>query len=291
MRYFLAFFNTRRSPALHGHQSPRFRPTLEGLETRDVPSAATLAAPVFGAAHSAAAAHTQQAGSLFPITVNSVTTRIVDGALELVANATTAAGRVVEIPLTLTSALNGTTPILHLEVGAIHLELLGLNVDTSDICLSITAQSGSGNLLGNLLGDVANLLNGGLNLNDVLGGLTGGQLGTLTSGIQDLLNGAFGALGSPTNAATGATSVTSSGTTQILHLAVGPLDLNLLGLMVHLDDCNNGPVTVDITAQSGPGNLLGNLLGGLSHLLDGNANNHALINRLERIADRILDIL
>jgi hypothetical protein len=34
-----------------------------------------------------------------------------------------------------------------------------------------------------------------------------------------------------------------------------PLDLNLLGLAIHLDR-----ILLDITAQSGPGNLLGNLL-------------------------------
>ena len=42
---------------------------------------------------------------------------------------------------------------------------------------------------------------------------------------------------------------------EVLHLVLGPLDLNLLGLVVHLNQ-----VVLDITAQSGPGNLLGNLL-------------------------------
>ena len=46
----------------------------------------------------------------------------------------------------------------------------------------------------------------------------------------------------------------------ILHLELGPLNLNLLGLQVELDDCAGGPVVVDITAETGPGNLLGNLL-------------------------------
>jgi hypothetical protein len=57
--------------------------------------------------------------------------------------------------------------------------------------------------------------------------------------------------------------VTGTGTCQILHLELGPLDLNLLGLMVHLNR-----VVLDITAQSGPGNLLGNLLCAIAHLLD-----------------------
>jgi hypothetical protein len=50
----------------------------------------------------------------------------------------------------------------------------------------------------------------------------------------------------------------------VLHLVLGPLDLNLLGLTVHLNT-----VVLDITAVPGPGNLLGNLLCALAGLLDG----------------------
>ena len=49
----------------------------------------------------------------------------------------------------------------------------------------------------------------------------------------------------------------------ILNLVLGPLDLNLLGLEVHLDT-----VVLDIVAQPGPGNLLGNLLCAVAGLLD-----------------------
>jgi hypothetical protein len=68
-----------------------------------------------------------------------------------------------------------------------------------------------------------------------------------------------------------------SGTCQILHLDLGPLDLNLLGLAVHLNE-----VVLDITAQSGPGNLLGNLLCGVAHLLDSNGT-AGLTNLLNRL--------
>src|SRR5262249_6474727 len=159
----------------------------------------------------------------------------------LVANATTPLGQVIQIPLSLTNTTPGAaTPILDLHVGAIHLDLLGLKVDTSDICLNITAQSGPGNLLGNLLGDVAHLLDQRLNLDRIVASLTG-QVDNLTTGLTGLINGALGAIGSPTNAATGGASVTSTGATRILHLALGPVDLNLLGLEVHVDNCNNGP--------------------------------------------------
>jgi hypothetical protein len=50
-------------------------------------------------------------------------------------------------------------PILSLHIGPINLDLLGLVITTNAIDLNITAQSGPGNLLGNLLCSVANLLN------------------------------------------------------------------------------------------------------------------------------------
>ncbi len=52
-------------------------------------------------------------------------------------------------------------------------------------------------------------------------------------------------------------------TCDILHLKLGPLDLNLLGLVIHLDR-----IVLDITAEAGPGNLLGNLLCAIAGLLD-----------------------
>jgi hypothetical protein len=64
----------------------------------------------------------------------------------------------------------------------------------------------------------------------------------------------------------------------ILHLVLGPLDLNLLGLVVHLDQ-----VVLDITAVGGAGNLLGNLLCAITGLLDGGAtlaNVVGLLNNL-----------
>jgi hypothetical protein len=52
-------------------------------------------------------------------------------------------------------------------------------------------------------------------------------------------------------------------TCPVLHLDLGPLNLNLLGLTVHLNQ-----VVLDINAVSGAGNLLGNLLCNVAGLLD-----------------------
>jgi len=69
-------------------------------------------------------------------------------------------------------------------------------------------------------------------------------------------------------------------TCEILHLELGPLDLNLLGLMVHLDQ-----IVLDITAVGGPGNLLGNLLCAIAGLLDANAPTNILADLLSVLVD------
>lgn len=78
----------------------------------------------------------------------------------------------VSAPAAVTQA---SCQILDLTVGPISLNLLGLQVNTSQIVIDVTAQPGAGNLLGNLLCGVANLLNnpGGLAnlLNQILGAL------------------------------------------------------------------------------------------------------------------------
>jgi len=75
--------------------------------------------------------------------------------------------------------------ILDLDIGAIHLDLLGLVVDLAPIHLDITAVSGAGNLLGNLLCAVAGLLDPNGLLDPLIGTLT--QLLDLLNQINQLL--------------------------------------------------------------------------------------------------------
>jgi hypothetical protein len=72
----------------------------------------------------------------------------------------------------------------------------------------------------------------------------------------------------------------------ILHLELGPLDLDLLGLEVHLDR-----VVLDIRAQPGPGNLLGNLLCAVVALLDGVDLSGFLADLLQRLLDALIRLL
>lgn len=85
--------------------------------------------------------------------------------------------------------------------------------------------------------------------------------GTLTGTMRNAAGATTGTVGStPVSAPVALPSATCP----ILHLTLGPLDLNLLGLKVHLDR-----VVLDLTAISGPGNLLGNLLCAIVGLLNG----------------------
>ena len=72
-------------------------------------------------------------------------------------------------------------------------------------------------------------------------------------------------------------SAATAGSCDILNLVLGPLHLNVLGLVVDLNQ-----VVLNITGQTGAGNLLGNLLCGIAGLLDGNGISGltSLLNRL-----------
>jgi hypothetical protein len=87
-------------------------------------------------------------------------------------------------------ALNGCN-ILDLDLGAIHLDLLGLNVNLAPVALDVTAQPGGG-LLGDLLCAVAGLLN---NPFGALGGLIGGAVAGIVGAINGILGGIGGLLG------------------------------------------------------------------------------------------------
>src|SRR5205085_250648 len=122
-----------------------------------------------------------------------------------------------------------------------------LVVTTSNIDAHLSAQTGDGQILGNLLYNVANLANP-----DGSGGLLA------------LLN-ALGAGNLTSTAGSGGGSL--SGTTpapqQLLQIDLKPLDIDLLGLKVASD-----PITVTIAAQGGDGKLLGNVLSAVSTLIN-----------------------
>ena len=260
------------------HSPKTIRPSLEVLEERAVPSANNPLASALGAVDNG----TVPLNFGFVFAQNGQLTALA----QIGANPV-----VVPITVTTTHAPGSSTPILDLDINPIHLNLLGLNVQTSAICLDITAQSGSGNLLGNLLNNLVHALDQGQSLGSILNSI--GPTGDLLLGLEltTLLNGAANTITSPSALTNTQTASQPPGSCDILNLSVGPLDLNLLGLNVHLDNCATppGPVTVDVFATRGPGDLLGNLLCSITHALDpSGSTSNPLIGRL---VDNVLNLV
>jgi hypothetical protein len=150
----------------------------------------------------------------------------------------------------------GTTP-------PVMVDLLGLNVTASNIDAVLLAETGEGNILGNIVYNVANLLNpgGSASLFALITDLaTGTSSGTLSGSTLDTTNASQGPV------------------TQVLTLTLPPLDLDLLGLEV-----DSSVITVTVSTQTGDGNLLGNALSGLTSLLDTEAVSAALNNVLDSV--------
>lgn len=101
-----------------------------------------------------------------------------------------------------------------------------------------------------------------------------------TMQVTDINGATSGALGS---GGPGAPSALVGGSCDILNLVLGPLDLDVLGLQVHLDQ-----VVLDIVAESGAGNLLGNLLCAVAGLLDPSTPLEGLLDQLVTLLNQIL---
>jgi hypothetical protein len=108
--------------------------------------------------------------------------------------------------------------------------------------------------------------------------------GTLSNLSTSVVNGVLQLTGTltssqlPGGALNFAVPITPNAACNVLSLNLGPLHLDLLGLVIDLN-----PVILNITAQPGPGQLLGNLLCAVAHLLDNNGpltGISALLNRL-----------
>jgi hypothetical protein len=136
---------------------------------------------------------------------------------------------------------NGRCNVLALRLAPVHLALLGVRVDTSHISLDVTARR-RGGVLGQLFCALANA-----------------QVRFPRTAVarlnRDLQHDPI-----VTSSSTRVRVATHEGTCQILDLILGPLHLNLLGLVVDLyGKTKSDPVRVTITGEPGHG-LLGDLL-------------------------------
>jgi hypothetical protein len=137
---------------LPGAASANAAPVSTAAVPHAQPAATTL--PVMG---------TLPDGSTFTGQLSNLSTSVVNGVLTL-AGTITGTGVPGDTPFSapvqnLTTA-NGCT-LLTLDLGPLHLDVLGLVVDLAPVKLDLTAVPGAGNLLGNLLCAVAGLLDRG----------------------------------------------------------------------------------------------------------------------------------
>lgn len=141
---------------LPGASASQAAPVTTAAAAKAKPAQTTL--PVSGTVTNAAGQVTQFTGS-----ISNLTTSVVNGVLTLTGTLTGTGLPAAGVPFStpLTPAVGGSCTILTLDLGAIHLDLLGLVVDLAPVNLDITAVPGAGNLLGNLLCAVAGLLDGG----------------------------------------------------------------------------------------------------------------------------------
>jgi len=189
----------------------------------------------------------------------------------------------VQIPLALGGTPGTPCDILNLSVGPLNLDVLGLVVNLDDcdggpVTVDITGVHGE--LLGDLLCGVAGLLDPIdqvlANL-EIVGGLPQGILDDLTGALTGFLNDLFDTLLTTGTSPLAAHQQGGGGgggghVCNILMLDIPEgVALDLLGLAV-----TTSPVCLDVHAERGSGNLLGNLLCSLSGLLDTHANNNAL---------------
>jgi hypothetical protein len=144
--------------------------------------------------------------------------------------------------------------VLNLTLGPLHLNLLGLIVDLNRVVLTIRADS-NGGLLGSLLCGLA----GGSGLTPTTGLATTAARLTKAAKSSGLATGPP-LVTLPLQTASISTQQAAAVCT-VLDLTLGPLDLNLLGLLVHLGGGATGTDPLHLTITADPaGGLLGSLL-------------------------------
>ena len=129
-------------------------PTIAAAQTKA--PASPLSIPVTGTGSGAVFTGTFQLQKFATDQGQLVASGILTGIVTTASGVSTSVVRTVSMPAAVGTA---TCDILHLDLGPLDLNVLGLQINLSQIVLDITAQAGAGNLLGNLLCAVVNLLN------------------------------------------------------------------------------------------------------------------------------------
>jgi hypothetical protein len=151
----------------------------------------------------------------------------------------------LRVPVTLSVSRGGTCRILTLTLNKLHLTLLGLNVDLSKVNLTVTGQR-RGGVLGSLFCALAR------------SHVASSKAAAIHALNAHLRHRGLHPMGF-TVPLSPKTTTSQTAPCPVLNLVLGPLHLNLLGLVVDLNQ-----VTLTITATPG-GGALGDLFCSLSH--------------------------
>lgn len=151
----------------------------------------------------------------------------------------------IKAPISLRVSAGGSCRILTLTLDKLHLTLLGLNVDLTKVNLTVTGQA-HGGVLGSLFCKLAHAK------------VASARVSAIHALNARLRHHALHPLGFSVPLAPKVTT-SQAVACPVLNLVLGPLNLNLLGLVVDLNR-----VTLTITATPG-GGALGDLFCSLSH--------------------------
>jgi hypothetical protein len=176
----------------------------------------------------------------------------------------------------LDNATAGNQQVLELFVAPVHLDLLGVLVDTSPIRVTINAHSGEGLILGNAVTTLINLFNPPLP-EDLDIDFLNTKIDELLMKLHDQLPGIAPAPVDPVPISDG----------QILNVTVPPLDVNLLGLKLE-----TSPITINASAETGDGLLVGNVLTTALKTLDATPENLSELNtNINGILAKVVGVL
>ncbi len=209
--------------------------------------------------------------------VNSAVNSVLSSAVTLLNSGTLSVSGINTGSGSLSNAPGTTsTPVLNLQVAPVTLNLMGAVVTTSPINLTLTANPGQGQILGNTLTDLANLFNPPLPSS-----LTIDQINTKLGDLLNQLNQQIPGIGNSPNPS----PPLANG--QFLNLTVAPLNVNLLGLMLQTSS-----IQVNATNQTGNGDLLGNVTTTLLNTLGANPTNLGVLNGdLNAILGKVIGVL
>jgi hypothetical protein len=197
--------------------------------------------------------------------------------------AVTAAGAALAVGLTATSASAATAHAASRTVAAAPAAATGTL--TSTVTGTFTNADGQGTFAGTFTPQKFSVANGVLEATGLLKGTmtdaNGTRLGTVSQTVTMPVN-----TGATTSGAkAGAASQQAALACNVLDLVLGPLNLNLLGLVVTLNQ-----VHLNITAVPGAGNLLGNLLCAVAGLLNGGGLS-GVLGQIASLLNQILALL